>query len=141
MRRSICVLLICSLLLSITPAHAADVSAGVGTFRVTTTVLHRGGGQVGAEKVFQFLGSNGEIIWKVTLSSIFSFNGYSATCTSASAVSTVYSGNWSESANNTYPSGNQAIANVTMVRKILFIVVQTEIANLVITCDKDGNIT
>ena len=141
MKKILCMLLICSLMISVMPVHASSISNENGFVSITTKVLQKERGNVVGEKEYVFRNSENEILWKITLTGIFSYTGYSATCTSASAVSTVYSGNWSESANNTYPSGNQAVANVTMVRKFLFIVMQTEIANLVITCDKDGNIT
>ncbi len=118
--------------------HLPDGSRLIETVPV---IVQRTEQTITSQKYSTFINNDGVIQWKVTLTASFTYNGSTATCTSASSVSTVYSGNWSENANNTFASGNAAVANVTMVRKILFIVVQTEIANLVITCDKDGNIT
>ncbi len=50
-------------------------------------------------------------------------------------------GNWHETYNHAYPSGNTAQADITMVRKVLFITVQTETAHLVLTCDAKGNLS
>ncbi len=94
---------------------------------------------VSSYKETRFLDSDDTLLWKVVLEATFTYNGYTSSCTSASSYSRVYEGNWSERDNNTFASGNAAVANVTMVRKILFIVVETQVANLVITCDKDGN--
>lgn len=94
---------------------------------------------VNRDKTYFYVNNNNVVQWEVTLTATFTYNGYTSSCTSASSYSRVYEGNWSERDNNTFASGNAAVANVTMVRKILFIVVETQVANLVITCDKDGN--
>lgn len=76
-----------------------------------------------------------------TLTGSFTYNGTTATCTSASCVTSVQHGNWSETYNHAYPSGGTAQADVTMVRKVLFITVQTETAHLTLTCDANGNLS
>ncbi len=85
--------------------------------------------------------SNGVIQWTATLTGSFTYNGSSATCTASSCVTSVQSGNWSETYNHAYTSGNTAQADITMVRKVLFITVQTETAHLTLTCDANGNLS
>lgn len=98
-------------------------------------------GGVTSSKSYYFVNNNNVLEWRVTLTASFTFDGTSATCTSASSVTTVYQGNWSESSNNTYPSYNSAIAQVTVVRKVLFIVVETQNVFLTITCDGNGHVS
>ncbi len=98
-------------------------------------------GVVSGEKYYSYKNSDGVVQWRATLSGTFSYNGSSATCTAASCVTSVQHGNWSESYNHAYPSGGTAQADVTMIRKVLFITVQTENVHLVLTCDANGNLS
>lgn len=85
-----------------------------------------------------YLNSDNVVMWKVTLFASFTYNGSSSSCISASSRTDIYQGNWSESSNNTYASGNTAIASVTVVRKFLFIVVETQNAYLTMSCTPNG---
>lgn len=97
-------------------------------------------GSISGKRERLFLNDNNVLQFKVILTASFSFNGSGAACTQATSVTEVFSGNWSESSNNTYPSGNTAIANVTVVRKFLFIVVETHNVVLTMNCDRYGNL-
>ena len=85
--------------------------------------------------------SSGTVLWKATLEGTFSFNGVSASCTAASCTTTSYSSAWSEQSTTAYPSGASAIGSATMVRKFLFIVVDTVSVNISMVCDKDGSVS
>ena len=93
------------------------------------------------QKSYYYKNSDGVIRWTATLTGTFTYNGSTATCTAASCETSVQSGNWSETYNHAYPSGNKAQADVTMVRKVLFITVQTETAHLILTCNGNGNLS
>ena len=69
-------------------------------------------------KEYYKVDANNNLQWKATLHGSFTYNGVSSQCTGASCTTTVYQGNWNEKTNNAYPSGNVAIADVTMVRKV-----------------------
>ena len=97
-------------------------------------------GSISGSRERLFLNDNNVLQFKVILTATFSFNGTSSACTQAGSATIVYSGNWSEISNNTYPSSNVAIANVTVVRKILFIVVETQNPVLTLHCDRYGNL-
>lgn len=93
------------------------------------------------QKIFRYRNSDGVVEWTAVLSGSFTFNGSSATCTAASCITSVQQGNWHETYNYAYPSGNTAQADITMVRKVLFVTVQTETAHLVLSCDANGNLS
>ena len=96
---------------------------------------------VTGQKSYYYKNSDGVIRWTATLTGTFTYNGSTATCTAASCETSVQSGNWSETYNHAYPSGNTAQADITMVRKVLFVTVQTETAHLTLTCDGNGNLS
>ena len=98
-------------------------------------------GSVTGHKNYYYKNSDGVVRWTATLTGSFTYNGTTASCTAASCVTSVQSGNWSETYNHAYPSGSTAQADVTMVRKVLFITVQTETIHMVITCDANGNLS
>lgn len=85
--------------------------------------------------------SSGNVLIKYVLSATFTYNGSSATCTSASYSTNVYSNGWSFSNATSSKSGNTAYGAYTAVNKVLLITVQSISRNLTISCDKDGNIS
>ena len=96
---------------------------------------------VSGSKPYYYYDANSVLQWTAVLSGSFSFNGSTSFCTGAACSTSVQNGNWNESANNSSYAGNSAFASVTMVRKFLFIVVQTETVNISLTCDANGNLT
>jgi len=89
-----------------------------------------------------FTNAEGVMEWKYTLSATFSYvEGVSSTCTNASYTQTVYSGGWKFSDGAATKSGNVATGNGKYVKKILFITAKTYNIDIIISCDKYGNIT
>lgn len=115
-----------------------------GSKMITTIIQTQAGaktrGSISGSRERLFLNDNNVLQFKVILTATFSFNGTSSTCTQVSSSTVVYSGNWSESSNSTYPSGNAAIANITVVRRFLFIVTETQNLVLTLHCDRYGNL-
>lgn len=108
----------------------------------TSPVIHSiSKGSTIVSKDYYYRDSSGTVLWKATLEGTFSFNGVSASCTAASCTTTSYSSAWSEQSTTAYPSGASAIGSATMVRKFLFIVVDTVSVNISMVCNKDGNIS
>lgn len=155
-KRIICFLCFICLMGSVT-AYAATPCASVSeSTAVQSIVLLKNGdclmisapkvlsvqrGTITGEKHYSYRASDGTIRWTATLTGTFTYNGSTATCTAASCETSVQQGNWHETYNHAYPSGNTAQADVTMVRKVLFITVQTETAHLILTCDGNGNLS
>ena len=104
-------------------------------------VVSKQRGTITGQVNYYFKNSDGVVRWTATLTGTFTYNGSTSYCTAASCVTSVQSGNWSETYNHAYPSGNTAAADITMVRKVLFVVVQTETAHLTLTCDANGHLS
>ena len=84
---------------------------------------------------------NGVALWKVTLSGTFQYNGVFATCIGSGCTTTVYASGWSCSSKSSSESGNVAIADATMVKKVLGVVTETRYVHLTLTCDPNGNVS
>jgi hypothetical protein len=98
-------------------------------------------GSLTAQKPYYHCKSNGTVLWTATVTGTFTYNGSSSSCTNASYSTETYSNSWSEQSGNAYPSGNSAIADVVMIRRLLFIIVETVPVTITLTCDKHGNLT
>lgn len=106
---------------------------------VENMTLTRAMGQKTGSSQWIKTGSDGTLLWRIKLTAHFTFDGNASKCTSASATTEVFQGNWIVGSKNTYPNGNAAVANVTMVRKFLFLVLDSQSVSLTIRCDKNGN--
>ena len=104
-------------------------------------VVQRTRATITAQKPYYQYDSNGGVLWSATVVGNFTYNGSTSSCTSASCSTTIYHSSWSEKSCSAYPSGNSAIGNVTMVRKLLFIVLETVPVTITLTCDKNGNLS
>ncbi len=89
-----------------------------------------------------FYNSNDEEVARFTLKGTFSVNtGVSATCTASSYSTSISNNSWSVKSASATKSGNHAIGDVTFVKKVLFITTDTQEAHVVLTCDKNGNLS
>ena len=87
--------------------------------------------------------TDGEIVWRYTLTGTFSVNsGISATCADVTYSTTDNSAWWTFSDCSATTRGNKAIGTGTAEHRKLFIIVD-EIVNIdiSITCDKNGNLS
>ena len=80
-----------------------------------------------------------EMLWKITLTGSFTYNGTTASCTSSSCTVTIYSDAWYTDSKTAWASSNTAYATVEMGRKMLGVTVRRETVDLALTCDKNGN--
>ena len=93
-------------------------------------------------KSYVLANNNGEELARFTLKGTFSVNtGVSATCTASSYTTSISNNSWSVKSASATKSGNQAIGDVTFVKKVLFITTSTKEARVVLTCDKNGNLS
>ena len=120
---------------------ATNLSEGYSLVRGKIIILASKGHYITASVPYYFNDSNGVTQWTATLTGTFYYDGTVSYCTNSSCTTSVQHGNWSETANTPSYAGNAAFASVTMVRKVLFIVVQTENLNLTLTCDANGNLS
>ena len=112
-----------------------------GSYSVTTITESLARSTKSGSKATTNYDSSGKAMWKVTLNGSFTYNGSSATCTSASHSVTIYEDSWYVYSQNSYKSGNKAIAKVVMKKKLLGIVVETKEVNLTLACDKNGKLS
>ena len=84
---------------------------------------------------------SGTTLWKVKLTGYFQYNGVSATCIGSDCTTTVYASGWSCSSKSSSETGNAAIADATMVKKVLGVVTETRYVHLTLTCDPNGNVS
>lgn len=133
----------CSYVDSESPAIQSIIQLENGDCLIISTpkVIAVQRGIITGERHYSYRNSDGVVQWTATLSGSFTYNGSSAACTAANCVTSVQQGNWHETYNHPYPSGNTAQADITMVRKVLFVTVQTETAHLILTCDANGNLS
>ena len=94
-----------------------------------------------AQKPYYHCNSSGTVLWTATVTGTFTYNGSTSSCTNATYVTQINNTAWSEQSGSAYPSGNSAIADVVMMRKILFIVLETVPVTITLTCDKNGNLS
>lgn len=114
-----------------------------GSYLTIQTITYdtRASGSKSGSKVYTHHGSNGDDIWKATLSGSFTYNGSSATCTSSSVDVTIYNSAWYTVSKSASKSGNTATASVTMGEKRGGVTVTTLPISLSMSCDKDGNLS
>ena len=106
-----------------------------------TVITEKTRGSVTAHKPYYHRNSSGNLLWTATVTGTFTYNGSTSSCTNASYSTEVNAGPWSEQSGTAYPSGNSAIADVVMARRLLFIVVETVPVTVPLTCDKNGNLS
>ena len=85
-------------------------TAAIGT---ATRHLLRGMAPTTAAKTEKYKNASGEVMWSVSVTGTFSYNGSSCTCTKATSSTTKPSSMWSLSNKKVSKSGNKAIASVT----------------------------
>ncbi len=93
-------------------------------------------------KTYRMRNKDGEILWKFIVSGTFTVNpGVSATCTKTSYSKSDLASGWDLKSGSSYASGNQAIGDGTFQHKTLFIVTDTKSCHVVLSCDKNGNLS
>ena len=70
-------------------------------------------------KTSSYLNSNDEVMWEVSVTGTFSYNGSSSSCTSCSHSATAYGSTWSIKRSGSFKSGNTATAYATATHTIL----------------------
>ena len=112
-----------------------------GSYLVTTITesVSRASGTKTQSKAQSYYDSSDNLEWKITLTGTFTYNGTSATCTSASCNVDVYASNWYLISKSASKSGNTASSDVTMGQKLLGITISKPNYTMTLTCDKDGN--
>lgn len=101
----------------------------------------RASGSRTASKPYTYYDSDGVAKWKATLTGSFTYNGSSATCTSASMDVSIYNSSWYTYSKNASKSGNTANGSATMGWRVDGSTVTKKSASLSLTCDANGNVS
>lgn len=92
-------------------------------------------------KVYTYYDSNDNVEWKATLTGTFAYNGYSCTCAVSSYTVDIVDTDWYEISGSTTRSGNSAVLDLTMGRKMLGVTVKKLTIEMTLTCDVSGNLS
>lgn len=150
-KRYISVLLVLILLFAVLPVRVEAVQVVETEIEylpdggyIETVLLEsavRASGTKTGTKTKRYVDSDGNEEWVIQLQGTFSYNGTSATCTSAICNVTVSANNWYVVSKSASKSGAKASADVTMGMKVLGITVSKSSYQLTLTCDKNGNLS
>ena len=94
-----------------------------------------------ASKSYNHYSASNVLLWTITLTATFTYNGSTASCTNATPSYTMYATTWSVTKSNATYSGNTATGNFTVKRYNMFIPVETVNKTLTLTCSPSGVIT
>lgn len=95
-------------------------------------------GTVTKSKTYSYYDSSNVLQWTVILEATFSYNGSSATCTSATTGYSVSNSAWKVTKANASRSGNTATGDFTVKKYVLLVPVQTVNKTLTLTCSASG---
>ena len=87
-------------------------------------------------KTEKYKNASGEVMWSISVTGTFSYNGSSCTCTKATVSTTKPSSMWSLSNKKASKSGNKAIASVTGHAPGV-----TVTRTVTLTCSPSGNLS
>ncbi|MCR4717074.1 MAG: hypothetical protein K5656_07830 [Lachnospiraceae bacterium] len=91
-------------------------------------------------KTVEYKNSKGKTLWYVKVSGSYTYNGSSASCTSASVYATSNDSNWNISNKKSHKSSNTAYASATGTLKQQGITIQTINKSVSLSCSKDGKL-
>jgi len=101
----------------------------------------RASGTKSGNKTYRYYTDNGTEEWRAVLTGTFTYTGSSATCTASSCNVTIYNSAWYVVSKTATKSGNKALADLTMGRKLLGITVSKKAIALQITCSASGTLS
>ncbi len=91
-------------------------------------------------KTINLYNSDDELQWKYTLIGTFKVvEGVSVTCTDSTYTYEIVNDSWHLTDHTNSYSDNTAYGTAVFKKKVLFIVTKTENVNVLINCDKNGN--
>ncbi len=111
------------------------------TIELSEGFTQRSSGSKNYQKTYVYRDSANNIGWEAILYGSFTYNGTSATCTSASCTITIYNSVFYEVSKDISRSGNTASAEFTIGRKYWLVTIGQKTYNIRMSCDKNGNIT
>ncbi len=150
MKRTVCLFLLLSMLVSALPVSgtAAEVETTVtyfedGSYLVETihTVQSRASNTVSGDKTSAHYDSDGSINWKLVVNGTFTYANGVPICRSSSGSVTIYDSAWYTISKSASKSGASATASATMGQKVLGVTVREASTSVTLTCDGNGNLS
>lgn len=89
-------------------------------------------------KTTYYKNSSGTVLWSVSITATFSYDGSTSKCTSCSHSTTAPSPNWSISSSSSSRSGNSATATATAVYKLNSTTSSSHTKSVTIQCSPTG---
>lgn len=93
------------------------------------------------KKTTSYKNSSGEILWSVSVTGTFTYNGNSATCTSSSVSTTCPNSSWKITSKSANKSGATAKATATAKRYNNGSVIETKTKTVTLTCSATGTLS
>ena len=121
--------------------YLGDGLYGITTYEISNDFSTYATSTKTATKKYTIQNSDGENLAMFKLRATFSYNGSSATCTSATYSTEIYDDNWSFTEASATKSGGTATGTFTAKCVKFFITVQKVEKTITLTCDKNGNIS
>lgn len=106
-------------------------NAQVASTAKTTTETHT--------KTATYYSQSGDVEWKVEVVGTFTYDGTTATCTTAICTASIYNKKWYVVSKSASKSKNVAYGYAVMGYKTLGVTVDKKTCNLALTCDPNGN--
>lgn len=114
-----------------------------GDYMVVTITesMTRASGTKSGTATYTYYNSNKVIQWQAFLHGTFSYNGTSATCTSASCDVSISNNNCYVVSKEVSKSANTASVNLVMGYRFLGITIRKDPYLITLSCDKDGKLS
>lgn len=105
------------------------------------TNLSRATNYTSGSKVSRYYASDDTLLWKITLTGSFSYNGTSANCTNADIVVSIYDSKWKCTESSATEVSAQARGSATLKKYVLGLPVDTIERSLILKCSPDGTLS
>lgn len=100
----------------------------------------RASNQKTGRKTANYKNSQGTVVFTVTVTGTFTYNGSSSTCTKSVVEASSKNANWKISSKSASKSGNKATAKATAKRYVDGTVVETRNCSVTLTCSSNGSL-
>lgn len=94
-----------------------------------------------ASKVGKYRDSNGTVLWSVTVTGTFTYNGSTSKCTASKVSAISNNSNWRIASKNSSRSGNTASATATANLYKGSKIIKTATKTVTLSCSKNGTLS
>ena len=94
-----------------------------------------------ASKVRKYRDSNGTVLWSVTVTGTFTYNGSTSKCTASKVSAISNNSNWRIASKNSSRSGNTASATATANLYKGSKIIKTATKTVTLSCSKNGTLS